>query len=453
MMNEAFMYRFAFIVFALPTAWTCMIMACRYYLNVFNNTTRFTFAHQDRLEKIFLTLMVIPYASGLLVVSLRQFMPAFKYNASNVFPPLTDLIEDIIPGDITVFAQFGFDESWVIFLIVMLIIYGFGVGLGLLRLVRGWWQIKKIEASTKFFVSDAGHPLYITAELVSPFVNMQGKIIFPEALFEEFSHSHIEMIIQHERAHQRRGDPLYFWVLEWIDVIFWFNIFIRKQTKLCRLISEFDCDDAFVKENPDSHKLYAETMLTTLRKIGGNTPVKATDCVPTIFSNTTKGQFKMRISEIMRSNKNVTKPISTVAIMSMCMLSVFALSLTFAQFSASHYAHAMSGDAGINFTVTPLNADTGTKILAPGAGLVLRVLTDYKGYGNLLEIDHGAGYVTRYGQLSAFDVKVGDSVVAGQIIARVGESGRATGPHLHLELWKDGESIDPESMLPIHPLN
>ena len=65
------------------------------------------------------------------------------------------------------------------------------------------------------------------------------------------------------------------------------------------------------------------------------------------------------------------------------------------------------------------------------------------GYGNMVDVDHGNGVVTRYGHLSAITVRVGDHVEAGGKIGRVGSTGRSTGPHLHYEIRLDGDAIDP----------
>ena len=69
------------------------------------------------------------------------------------------------------------------------------------------------------------------------------------------------------------------------------------------------------------------------------------------------------------------------------------------------------------------------------------------GYGKMVEIDHGNGLSTRYGHLSEIDVKVGDQIKIGQVIGRVGSTGRSTGPHLHYETRIDGEAVDPQKFL------
>lgn len=93
--------------------------------------------------------------------------------------------------------------------------------------------------------------------------------------------------------------------------------------------------------------------------------------------------------------------------------------------------------SGVDFS-----APTGTPILASAGGRVV-----YAGfrpdYGRTVEIDHGAGVITRYAHASRLFVKKGDVVMPKQKIAAVGSSGRSTGPHLHFEVIKDGMLVDP----------
>lgn len=69
------------------------------------------------------------------------------------------------------------------------------------------------------------------------------------------------------------------------------------------------------------------------------------------------------------------------------------------------------------------------------------------GYGNVVEIDHGNGYVTRYAHNSRLLVRVGDLVRAGQQVARAGSTGRSTGAHVHFEVWDDGRVVNPRKFL------
>lgn len=90
----------------------------------------------------------------------------------------------------------------------------------------------------------------------------------------------------------------------------------------------------------------------------------------------------------------------------------------------------------------------GTEIRACMPGVVLYAKPGSTGYGNHIAINHGNGLVTLYGHCSALLVTAGTEVQAGDVIARVGDTGRVTGPHLHLEVIQDGERQDPRLYLP-----
>jgi murein DD-endopeptidase MepM/ murein hydrolase activator NlpD len=104
--------------------------------------------------------------------------------------------------------------------------------------------------------------------------------------------------------------------------------------------------------------------------------------------------------------------------------------------------HIMRAHVGIDYAASP-----GTPVRAVADGVVRRAGWS-GGYGNLLEIAHGRGYTTRYGHLRAFARGIGEGtrVKQGQVIAFVGMTGLATGPHLHYEFRKDGRPINPASV-------
>lgn len=99
--------------------------------------------------------------------------------------------------------------------------------------------------------------------------------------------------------------------------------------------------------------------------------------------------------------------------------------------------------SGIDFT-----AQTGTPIRAVAAGVVtLSALSS--DYGNLVEINHGSSFETRYAHCKVNLVRLGDVVKKGQIIALVGSTGRSTAPHVHFEVYKNGRVVDPATYLHI----
>ncbi|UTW67403.1 M23 family metallopeptidase [bacterium SCSIO 12643] len=93
---------------------------------------------------------------------------------------------------------------------------------------------------------------------------------------------------------------------------------------------------------------------------------------------------------------------------------------------------------GMDFT-----APTGTEIHSTGDGKVVKVVSERRGYGKQVVIDHGYGYRTRYAHLSKFNVRVGQKIKRGDVIGYVGNTGTSTGPHLHYEVEKNGAKINP----------
>ncbi len=91
-------------------------------------------------------------------------------------------------------------------------------------------------------------------------------------------------------------------------------------------------------------------------------------------------------------------------------------------------------------------APLGAAVRAPADGVV-RVAGPYPYYGRVIFLDHGGGFSTRYGHLSATDVKVGDRVERGDIIGRVGATGWATGSHVHYEIRINNVTVDPFNYL------
>lgn len=88
------------------------------------------------------------------------------------------------------------------------------------------------------------------------------------------------------------------------------------------------------------------------------------------------------------------------------------------------------------------SANAGTPVYATGDGTVVSAGWE-TGYGNCIEVNHGFGYRTRYAHLSAIGVKRGQKVVRGEVIGKVGTTGKSTGPHLHYEVVVKGQKVNP----------
>ena len=108
---------------------------------------------------------------------------------------------------------------------------------------------------------------------------------------------------------------------------------------------------------------------------------------------------------------------------------------------ADPFTGAAAFHAGLDFT-----GAYGSAIRAAAAGTVAFV-GQRSGYGNVVEIDHGNGLLTRYAHLSGFAVRPGERVARGAPIARMGSTGRSTGTHLHFEVRVDGDPVNPRRFL------
>lgn len=102
------------------------------------------------------------------------------------------------------------------------------------------------------------------------------------------------------------------------------------------------------------------------------------------------------------------------------------------------FYHTPSFHPGMDFT-----AATGTKVYATANGIVSHVKSDPWGYGNHIIINHGNGYITLYGHLSRYSIRIGQQIIRGQLIGFVGNTGRSTGSHLHYEVRKFNNPLNP----------
>jgi murein DD-endopeptidase MepM/ murein hydrolase activator NlpD len=105
------------------------------------------------------------------------------------------------------------------------------------------------------------------------------------------------------------------------------------------------------------------------------------------------------------------------------------------------FVHEAAMHTGIDF-----RGEIGEPIHATAAGTVT-IAGWSGGYGNMVEINHGNGLATRYGHMSEIDVSVGDEVRIGEVIGKLGSTGRSTGPHVHYETRVNGEAVNPQKFL------
>lgn len=463
-------------VFVAPLIWAAIVALARRSAIGWGALEPLDDAH----EKAVLALMVAPIVLGAIL-----FL-APRETATLIAPPLVSFAE--LEGvarvaEPSVPLQNPFD--WISFAGgVLLAIYVIGVLRFAIPLVWTHFKLRSWSASAQ-----PHHHLpdvYISDAAATPLAVGRKRVLFPRALIEELSAEQIALVVDHERHHHVRGDVVFYAALAWLEALLWFNPFVRAQARHCRLAAELDCDRAVTAAAPQLKKAYAQTLLLVLRRSAGN----ALQCAPAVFSHGAVGEHRMRILQIMKSDTGGRKATPwlayAVAIALTAPLAVAQLAL--AQSAKGAVASGLSLDAPTPtstpisapfdfdrsaFTHRPLDgritgvfgarpdaftgemafhagvdiaAPFGAPVVAPADGRVIRVTTNTD-YGNAVEIDHGDGFAMRYAHLSAFDVREGDSVRAGQIIGRVGNSGRSSSTHLHIEVWRSDRALDPRYVL------
>jgi murein DD-endopeptidase MepM/ murein hydrolase activator NlpD len=190
-----------------------------------------------------------------------------------------------------------------------------------------------------------------------------------------------------------------------------------------KLILEFSNGILFVKEITVLKRPKIEEPLGIPDKLGGNTTQSQNNLVNNLAKE------NAALENIKTANaavwwENFVMPLSYVFV-----TSPFGYDRETGTYTIAHKG-------------TDFRANVGTEVLAINRGIV-RVIGDGQTYGKTLVIDHGAGLQSFYLHLSQINVKVGEVVSRGQIVALSGESGYTLGPHLHLSIRINGASIDP----------
>lgn len=328
--------------------------------------------------------------------------------------------------------------------------------------LREWRKAMGVRTPVRFAYCDA-----VTSVCVHGFI--RPVVLMPPTLLERVSTADATLMGAHELAHIKRGDTWLFAICGFVKALFWFNPFMRRIVSHAQLAAE-QAADALVIRSGVNRKAYARCFVESLKISAGlSSPQHA--LVPS-FTPFDKRSRRERLDAILSGR--ATAPVLTLGGKIILIASgLMALTLAFGQ-AALAVAPPAAKDA---LTVTPVDgrisstfgerfdpiteerrfhkgmdiaAPTGTPVRAAGDGKVIDATERYQdnpAWGNVVVIDHGHGLVTRYAQLDSYLVRKGDAVVAGETIAAVGATGRATGPHLHFEVIIDGDPVDPAPVI------
>ncbi len=311
----------------------------------------------------------------------------------------------------------------------------------------------------------AGTHLAATAAPVSPFVSglFQPRIIVP-LHYIEGERKVLRAVLRHECAHIRNRDM--FWLplcrvlllLSWPMLPLWL---------LCRDLAfqtELAADElALLDADSSTRRDYTSALLDALGRHAE--PVSA--ALPG-FLSLEKRRIHMRISNAMKPARRKSAHSGRMASMLMaatllvpavwfqCAIAGGKGKLNF--ISPLHSGHISSpfGERKNPFSGkethhagVDIAAKVGTPILAPADGNVVFAGWKDDAQGNVVEIRHGEAFRSVYEHLQTASVKAGDTIKAGTPIGTVGDTGQSTGPHLHMELYRDGVQLDPAKYLPL----
>ncbi|MBW8732818.1 MAG: M56 family metallopeptidase, partial [Asticcacaulis sp.] len=323
------------VVFVVPFLWSACLALLR-RMPDFRSGPQYI---DDKTEKRHLALMLLPVIVGLAVAVTARFVPlAFPLPLPVL--PMAEVTEATGSSIAPVTAAAATPSvNWIhLALITTAIAYGAGLGIHLAGLSIGLFRLRHLAAHSKP-AAEWGQGVRLTPAGMSPLALGRTTILIPEGLLPCLSQAQTQMILRHEREHLKRGDARWFVILAVIDAVFWFNPFVRHQTRACRLAAELACDAAVVAAAPEMRGTYAEALVRVLKHAAGDVRQYA----PTAFSPEKSGDYRMRISEIMQPPARSRKPRLIVAAITAALLvpvglAQFAWSQTLAPVAAEQPA-------------------------------------------------------------------------------------------------------------------
>ncbi len=291
----------------------------------------------------------------------------------------------------------------------------------------------------------------------SPFMAgiKQRTVYLPEAVADP---ANANIIFAHECTHMARGDLITRPFERFVADLFWFSPFAWMMRRQLDYWREAACDEQTVALTGDS-VAYARALATTARL---TRPAPRLDLPVAAFILPRRETLKKRLTQLLeQDDQKPRRRLALVALVAGLVLAPMSLAQGVSLAEKNLFSHAIIMDA--NATVSAaygkhvytdkewwhsgvdIKAAKYTLVYAPAKAKVL--MAKHKGeYGNTVDILLDDGRKMRFSQLAHFQIKRGDILHPGQVIGKVGESGSASGPHLHLEFFTDGEHQDPENV-------
>lgn len=315
--------------------------------------------------------------------------------------------------------------------------------------------------------------LVLTDGNTSPFVFglFRRYLVIPRFVLE-MPEPQRQLVIEHEITHLKQHDPELLIITRLMSCLLWFNTLYLRQQRAMEWAIELACDRQVVSQTPTpQRKLYAATMLQVLKQSTKQSPMSALSephspwkvAFTPIAKESSQQQFVSRLGHIMKparfSSSSLTRNLSLLAggVLLSLVAGLLQPKLSFANVAPTQWiapieTFRLTAQYGVVSKIHPkghrgtdLAAPKGTTIVAIAGGTVVTSTDNFKhkNYGKVIVIDHGAGFQSFYSHMDQRVVETGQRINAGDNIGTVGTSGFTTGPHLHLEMLKDGQRVDP----------
>lgn len=320
---------------------------------------------------------------------------------------------------------------------------------------------------------------------ISPMlIGLRRPVLLLPRHLREFGDDQQRMIVAHELHHWRARDPLCLGVSAVLQTVFWFNPALRWLAAKMTWALELACDQHVLAGRPQQQrKLYAAALLRQWKTQATMPPSGGLAFGGLGFGGTNGDTIAARILQMQKTSLPALNTVAawTVAVLMVAVLAAGAVLQPALAFNIERQAKAgleavevqaaapdatvwrnpldrmrVAGFFGVQRSVSDkphsgidLAAPKGTPIHAAAAGTVIAAgeLTENNGrYGTSVIIETGP-LQTLYAHMNSVAVKAGDRVAAGQLIGAVGETGFATGPHLHFEVRQHNRAINPATLL------
>jgi murein DD-endopeptidase MepM/ murein hydrolase activator NlpD len=340
------------------------------------------------------------------------------------------------------------------------VIYLLITGLYLLRFVYQFLKIIKIIRANEI-INYKNKNLVLLNDNAAPFS-------FFNYIFISKDDYGSNELLQHEFVHAQQKHSIDVILLELILVFQWFNPFMYRYRRAFKEIHEYLADRGVMKVSND-RIAYQKLILDQIEK----------SFKVNLASHFNYSLTKNRIKMITRINSSKAAKLKLLFIVPFTVFLLSAFTTEKATEKVFNMVQLQNSDhpakipsifpvkrvAGVEISASfgkmidpftkkermhkgmDVKAPMGTPIYATADGMVRKVEMNHvegKSYGRYIIVDHEDGFSTLYSMLSKYKVKEGQEVNQGDIIGYIGSSGRSTGPHLHYEVMKDGENVDPE---------